>query len=735
MFRVPQLTLCAAIFAATLPLGAHAQESGQPRMDPRAIADSQAVLRDLDARVRANAKDSAAWYRRAMAAWSLWTRARQPDAPRDLDDTRLARLADTSFRIALEIAPRNVQYNFDYGRFLLASPHATTRSLAMPYLDAAYDALRAGADPGLRANIALEVGRVYWRRYDRLADRRIETTPGIGPRSLSDAMCPQARSPGRGCRAGEGQSLTEIRTTIEATTQPLPRDINGEADFIRAADLFREAYAAAPTHAWTFHHVAMMLAERSAWRELEVFAQSHLRQAPWHGNAWMALGLAMQRQGRRADVTAVFDSAFAYLGASERARLDRVQRLLPDESVARLSANTPAQLRQYATLYWQLADPLWSNEANDARAEFFARVAYAELRWTVPELGVRGAESDRGDIHIRYGPPNIRAVFGPMISGASGIVGNENPAAVSTVWIYDSKLIFMFNGMPTYATASTTRTDAKLVGIIVNRHPVRWDNLPVGRIDSLPTHVARFRGGRDSVDVFVATRDTSGVTTATRGGVWFVSGSGATVLQDSARIPAGATHAWRSRVAPGDYVVRVETLGEVEAPSGRSTTVLDAGANAANFAVRGFGMSDVLVAAAAPPVSNTPARWTDIPIAPSVGAVRERAVLVWENYDLANTSGSATYTVSISLIADRSVLGGIAARITGALANAARIDRRSDRLVMLVDRTVAYAPTLVDQITLELGDTQPGKYTLLVEVTDKGSARTVSRTQRFLIGK
>jgi hypothetical protein len=36
--------------------------------------------------------------------------------------------------------------------------------------------------------------------------------------------------------------------------------------------------------------------------------------------------------------------------------------------------------------------------------------------------------------------------------------------------------------------------------------PARWDNIASSRIDSMPSQLARFRSGADTVEVFLATR-------------------------------------------------------------------------------------------------------------------------------------------------------------------------------------------------------------------------------------
>ena len=202
----------------------------------------------------------------------------------------------------------------------------------------------------------------------------------------------------------------------------------------------------------------MLLVEKNRWTELAAIARARLGAAPWDAWAWLTLGLAMHRQGGRPAATAAaFDSAFALLPTDERVRLDRLERVVkPDDStrIAKYDAATHSALQR---LYWMSADPLWSREGNEPHIEFLARVTYAELRWTVEEMNVRGADTDRGDVHIRFGPADfvmsLCAQY-PSNCWAAFRPSPEQPQPmIRTIWTYANGFVFEFKGMPTFATA------------------------------------------------------------------------------------------------------------------------------------------------------------------------------------------------------------------------------------------------------------------------------------------
>src|SRR5689334_17306795 len=175
----------------------------------------------------------------------------------------------------------------------------------------------------------------------------------------------------------------------------------------------------------------MLLAETSRWTEMASLARARTARQPADPWAWLSLGLAMQRGGKSEAAVGVFDTALTRLDVRERGRLFAFTRILsPPDSIAYSKADTGTRATRERQ-FWQLADPLWAREGNDPRTEFLARVTFAELRWTVEELNVRGADSDRGEMYIRYGPPNlIVALRGchwampPCFEGGGGQSGN-----------------------------------------------------------------------------------------------------------------------------------------------------------------------------------------------------------------------------------------------------------------------------------------------------------------------
>lgn len=725
--RVLALLFLPCVAAAQGPAGART-------LTPAAVGESLAVLDQLTPRLTNDTASAPLWYRAGMIAWALSDRARATPEIAGLDWTRLSLRADTSLRIAAQLAPTNSQYRLTVGRFLLMSGVSVTRFASGGFFEDALAIARADTSAAhAHAEAAIEAGRVSWRRYDARANRRIETTPGAAVRSIANAM--------QGAMADENGgmavSMKSVLNALENNTMPIDADANGNADYQKSEELFREAYRADPTSPRAFRQVAMVLVEKNRWNDLKLFARERVNRMPWDGWAWMTLGLASHRAADERGAVIAFDSAMATLDAADRKRVDRVERILrPGADTTVLERGDDAERAARHRLFWMIADPLWSKDGNEGRIEFLARLTYAELRWTVEEMYVSGVDSDRGNIYVRYGPPNLIAAFGADIMAGAG--------DISTVWVYSNGLMFTFNGAPTFATARIPIDDQAYVAELAERMPARWDNINTFKIDSMPTQVTRFRGGKDSVDVFLSAfppvdkiRNSSGVASPPRADFWLLAGGIGVIYRDSASLTANGVRTWTRRVSPGNYVFRFEATADGANVAARATAPILADIDPVRgFTIRNAGLSDLLLATRAEPKSGANAvRWSDLDIAPSNGTIPFKSALslVWENYDFGAQDGLAQYQIAVVLQRDRSGAGRLAAKLIGNISGAVGVDRSDDRMVIRFDRSTRHSPAFADFVTVSLEDTPAGSYHLTLEITDKITKRTFARTTSFVI--
>ncbi len=318
----------------------------------------------------------------------------------------------------------------------------------------------------------------------------------------------------------------------------------------------------------------------------------------------MSLGLAAHRLHDDGLARAAFDTASRLLGPAELKRLDNWLRVLrPTDAKARADA-TDAERMSQQRLYWRLADPVWAEATDRLRIEFLSRVAFAELRWTVEESDLRGADTDRGDKYVRYGPPDQTIVISPSANQWGDI---------TTFWIYNSGFLFAFRGMPTFLTSHSPGEDLTLVQGLEQSVPVRWDNIPSPVTDSLDARVARFRAAPGLLDVVIAARlnapdsikQSMSVGDKVQRYFWIVAPGAGKTYRNTGPVDSAGVYTWSQRVESVNLVYRVEEFGATASRAGRTP---GAGGQRGIFPPLGFGVSDVLLArsaASAGPTART----------------------------------------------------------------------------------------------------------------------------------
>jgi hypothetical protein len=113
-------------------------------------------------------------------------------------------------------------------------------------------------------------------------------------------------------------------------------------------------------------------------------------------------------------------------------------------------------------------------------------------------LGYRGADTDRGRILVRYGPPDLEITMGSALTASRS--GGE--AGVTLVWSYDFGITFFFDLRPGFASADIAMYDQPFVEGVFEQRPLSMHNLAVARnVDSLPLRPVQFRATGDSTDV------------------------------------------------------------------------------------------------------------------------------------------------------------------------------------------------------------------------------------------
>jgi len=696
-------------------------------------ADTTAALRALERATRVAPNYAPAFYHRgAMLARTTTLGAGLPSALH-------RRQATQQLNRALDLDPGNPRYILELGLIRLKTPFL--RLDAERLFEKALHAAEERRDLGALAAVHYELGQIYERRYATTADRNL--VDGSSPFNATYAQA----------------DPHYVREYLEQRAHPVPDA--GELDRRKAESHYRAALVADPTSDDAAAGLFGLLAELRRYEELlRATDELHLT-LPRSPRRYMARGLALHRLGRDAEAEAALDSALALLPAEKRRAMTSLGTILRERAAADYEKLTPGARARLDSLYWDTADPLALAPGNEARTEFLARIAYADLRFSSAEFGHQGWRTDRGIIYARYGPPTRIATFmsGDVNSSTGFNVGDPtgNIARITTVWWWEpTNLAIVFTGPPAMNSAWFAGDFRDYAESVRETQPVRLEVPAARAVDSVGVQVARFRpeagAARAPGDVDVAIyadvptgKLLEGVD-LTRAPV--VTGFSLrdgdrhriAAAQDSL-LPGDKVTArnWRAVLPRGTYVYRVEALQPASGNAARGLGEFDV----APFPESGLALSDVVVARSVVPRSITarPRGRADFDITANGSLSFRRGdtlFLYWEEYGLTAdpATGAGRSRVELSLRLDDIDRKGqfVAARILGGISDAVGLSAEGDNRVSLrFDRAVPLdgADRAPSFLAIALGDAPFGTYTLELTVTDLVAGRSMRR-QRVL---
>ncbi len=708
---------------AQAPKLAQAESLYHKALDRARVGDTTEALDALERANKLAPRFAPAFYQRGLIL-GRGTRLGMSDVIR-------RRIAFQMINRALDLDNDNPFYLMELGRIRLKTP--LLRLDAQRLFNRALRAAEIRKDNVVLAEIHWELGQIHERRYVTMINRRVITGP-VSSFSADAALA----------------NWEYVSNFLAQSTQTL-EDV-GELDYRQAEDHYRAALAADPRHAGAATGLLALFHDGDRFEEMAQLAGDLRRTQPNEPAIALAQGLALHRLDRDTRAQWAFDTALTLLPEQERRDMAGLATILQKEAAAAYGQMPGADKASTDSLYWDIADPLKLTEVNEARMEFLARVAYADLRYSAAEFRTRGWQTDRGVIYVRYGEPPVKVTFAPQ---TSEIEGSDALGRVTYVWWYpESKMRFVFVGPPAmnYAFfASDFRSYAENARFLA---PVRFDNLkPLLRIDSVPVQIARFRGDSGASDVSIYAdiptgrmlRDVDVTRTTLETGLFLSDARRRPVVtqRDSATIDGngddGPTpRAWRRSLRPGEFLYRVEAR---EQASGRSARGMSA-FRVDGFPAGRFALSDVLVARRIVPRPGIePRSRSDFLIVPNAAMTfvpRDTVFLYWEFYgSTPDSSGNGRFHINLALKLSEIDRGrAVEARVLGGIVDAIGLSAKGDdRVALRYNRTVAIDPTdrIPNYLALDLGAAPFGTYTLELTVTDLVSGRSAKRERVLMV--
>lgn len=584
----------------------------------------------------------------------LWQQsARAPYDSRDL----AAGCATLAFQYARALRPDDDSLAVEQALFALASIYDTVRARALFSVDSVLTSYVEDGSRERAARVLSQLARGIWDR----AQRELERPREIKLNDLEREAHNLAR----------GAPVLRYLPAIPATSSEL-----GVSEAQWAAKLFDAAARMSNDAASRSQRLRLALSPwvvLDAWRSLDSAASAMLQFAPNDSAVLPARALAAYRQMRQPvlespKVSAAFDTALARLPRVDSVRYDSFDGVLTAEDDQWRYGFYPDQRVTLDERGWTLLDPLWSTPVNELRLERRARVAEADYRYAdIARHAESGSETPPGQILMRRGVPAPRwSVVRDAVDQmwlerswmaltARSVIDHNVANNREDMWriFYGSHFSPVHTGEFLITSSCTTPVGAfsTLLSCAMNRRS-EWSKVPFyGRTDRIDVSIARFRAGGDSADMYIGARiplrafksmnsNDAKRTDRIATGVWLTTEEGAPIVRDSVSRelpPPGLiawTQQWTHRVGMLRMMHRVEAM-EPTRPSGARGAARFTSDAQVTFPLRGFGMSDVLVATAASS-RRAARRWSDLTIEPNGATVEPRArfAMVWEVYDL-----------------------------------------------------------------------------------------------------
>ena len=134
-----------------------------------------------------------------------------------------------------------------------------------------------------------------------------------------------------------------------------------------------------------------------------------MRKFPDDINAQLFLAYSHQLQGNLLEANKLYEQAIAGMDPEQREMMESVELIAPKEDHARiakaLKTDADEEWRDSPALtrFWNKNDPLFLTDHNERRMEHYGRVAYSNLRFSVPSRNIEGWKTIRGQTYIKYG--------------------------------------------------------------------------------------------------------------------------------------------------------------------------------------------------------------------------------------------------------------------------------------------------------------------------------------------
>ena len=180
-------------------------------------------------------------------------------------------------------------------------------------------------------------------------------------------------------------------------------------EYDQAVMLFEKSLETDPDYQDSYYLLGLAHLEHRRIPAMQRVMRRMMRRFPGDINAQLFMAYSHQLQRNLPEANKLYEQAIAAMEPEQRKMMESVDIIASKEDSARIAkamqAGDDGEWKNSAALtqFWNKNDPLFLTNHNERRMEHYGRVAYANLRFSVPARNIEGWKTIRGQTYIKYG--------------------------------------------------------------------------------------------------------------------------------------------------------------------------------------------------------------------------------------------------------------------------------------------------------------------------------------------
>jgi GWxTD domain-containing protein len=363
-----------------------------------------------------------------------------------------------------------------------------------------------------------------------------------------------------------------------------------------ALEYYRKALSLNPDLSDACYRIALIHFEKGELDSMVAFLNSAIERNPANADYHLFLGLAYQEQGLFEKARTAYDNARKLMPEEALALFHDIELVASPEETDRFNRSRFTDQVKLREGFWNQRDPMLLTDYNERMIAHFGRIAYANLRYSLPIKRIPGWKTDQGRVYIRYGKPYFTSKSRPGLDLKS-----------YARWAYPD-FSFSFESRSLSRNYDLTIPSKEYYDKLIEVRPDMYDPIEEYQKMPLSCSAANFRTleGSPMLDMYQSlSRETLDDSLAKTGrylrrGIFLFDGDWQEVYRNITEEPwlynpenSKLLIGWhRSEMVPGEHLLVVEYLDAITRKIGRYRDSVDV----AHYDHSDLCMSDIVLA-------------------------------------------------------------------------------------------------------------------------------------------